>query len=250
MRIFIFSCFISLLALTPWQKPAFADHFQLVTAPFIPFTNPQDPQQGYLVELTRQALAINGHSLEVTFQPWPRALLNAAHGHFDGVISAYYTEERARDFYYSSPLNTTEMVFIGLKENIDIERYFSLNALKRYSIAVGRKWAYSKEFDHNKKLNKTTVNDEQSAIKLLYNKRIDLIAINQDQFVENLRHLKEYDPGKITILQPAIAQTHNYVAAPKTHSKSLYFIAELNNGIADLRASGQLDALRKDYLGF
>lgn len=242
--------FFLFLLTVSFITPLKADHFRLVTARFLPFTDPDDPKQGYLVHLTRRALALNGHSLEVTFQPWPRALMSAANGKFDGILSAFYTIQRGQDYYFSSPLNATEMVLIGLKNNFPTPYYANYDALENKRVAIGRKWAYSDAFNQSNSLVRHFVNDEKTAINLLYHQRVDLIAINKDQFHENLKRLKEHDPDAVQILHPSISQNLQYVAASKHNSNSLYFLAELNNGIAAMRSSGEFDRIHKEFFDF
>ncbi len=227
-----------------------ADTFHLVTAPFKPFTNPDHVKGGFLVEVARQALKQRGHELTIDYRPWPRALAEAAKGKYDGLLSAFYNDERARSFHFSAPLNTTKMVFVGLRENFVGARYKSLNDLKPYMIGVGRKWAYSPAFESNSELRKNVVKDEAQGIQLLFKKRIDLFAVNIDQYHNTIAKLNEYDVLKTLVMEPAISINDQHIAASRQLPKSEQFLSEFNTGLAALKANGGYAKIRSTFFGF
>lgn len=227
-----------------------ADTYRLVTAAFKPFTDPNHPKGGFLVEIAREALKTQGHKIKIEYRPWPRAMAAAENGRYDGLLSAFYNSERGKTFYFSAPLNTTQMVFVGMKEHFSNFGYASLNDLTNYKIAVGRKWAYSEEFESNQKLNKVNVNDEPHGIKLLYNNRVDLFAVNSDQFKNTIISLKDYPSEKSLILSPAISTNDQHIAAPRSSEKSLKFLSDFNTGLAAIKANGTYSRIRADFFGF
>ncbi len=227
-----------------------AETFRLVTAPFKPFADPKDPQGGFLVKVAREALALRGHKLEMEYRPWARAMAEAANQRFDGLLSAFYNNDRAEHFYFSAPINTTRMVFISLRDTFPTTVYHNLDDLIPYRIAIGRKWAYSAEFEQNKKLNKNVVNDEPSGIRMLFNKRIDLFAVNLDQFHYHIDHMDEYDISKTQVLEPSISVNDQHIAASINAPRSLYFLSEFNTGLAALKASGKYNDIRTSYFRF
>ncbi len=242
----IFLLFFSLSPLT-----AKADTYRLVTAPFKPFTDPTHPKGGFLVEVARQALALRGHEMEVDYRPWARAMKAASTGRYDGLLSAFYNDERGKVFYFSAPLNTTKMMFVGLKKRVYPKKsYTSLSELTTYRIAVGRKWAYSEEFEKSTDLIKTIVNDEPSGIRMLYNERVGLFAVNNDQFYATIANMPQYNVEDSFMLHPPISTNDQHIAAPREIEGSLKFLSEFNTGLAALKASGGYEKIRNGFFGF
>ncbi|SCA55748.1 putative ABC transporter, periplasmic amino acid-binding protein [Candidatus Terasakiella magnetica] len=232
------------------SAPAFAGTFNLVTAPFKPFTNPDHEKGGFLVEVARQALKLRGHEMTITYRPWARALAEASQGKYDGLLSAFYNDERAKSFHFSAPLNTTKMVFVGLKEQFKSKQYSSLNELSPYLIGVGRKWAYSKEFESHTGLTKVTVNDEPKGIQLLFHKRIELFAVNVDQYHSAITKLDQFNVNQSVILEPAISTNDQHIAASRVLPNSEKFLSEFNTGLAALKANGGYNKIRNGFFGF
>jgi polar amino acid transport system substrate-binding protein len=246
MRLFT----LGLAVFMAFTAPVHAKTYSLVTTVFKPFTDPENEKGGFLVEIARQALKTQGHDITVEYRPWARALTEAANGKYDGLLSAFYNTERAQSFHFSAPLNTTKMVFISLKETKIKPVYASLDDLSPYRIAIGRKWAYSPEFENHKNLNKSTVNTEPQGIKLLFSKRVDLFAVNYDQFYAALAQMPGYSTKDIKVLNPAISRNDQHIAATKRQPNSEEFLADFNTGLAALKANGDYWKIRQSFFGF
>ncbi|MTI09832.1 substrate-binding periplasmic protein [Curvivirga aplysinae] len=225
------------------SRSGYAETYRLVTASFAPFTSQDSATGGFLVELTREALKIREHDLEIDFKPWARALKEAANGRYDGLLSAFYNEERAKIFHFSAPLNTTKMVFAAHKDKVLFDTYSNFDQLKSYRLATGLKWAYSNEFENYTGFNKQTVKNEPTGIKLLYHDRIDIFAVNADQLKYNLLNMPEYDPNNIKILSPAISQNDQHIASTIQSEGSLKFLSEFNTGLAAIKANGTYEKI-------
>lgn len=228
-----------------------AETFHLVTAPFKPFTDPDHPKGGFLVEVARQALALRGHEIKVDFRPWARAMREAEAGRYNGLLSAFYNEERGKLFHFSAPLNTTKMVLVGLQGRIPhLNTYNTYRELRSYRIAIGRKWAYSEEFEKNKDLLKTIVNNEPAGIRMLFNNRVALFAVNIDQFYASIAELPEFNAADVKILEPPISKNDQHIAASRKLENSTKFLSEFNTGLAALKANGGYDKIRNGFFGF
>lgn len=231
-------------------QPAQAETYHLVTAAFKPFTDPDHPKGGFLVDIARQAFAQAGHDIKVSFHPWPRAIKEAETGRADGLLSAFYSPERAKFFHFSAPLNTTRMVFIGLRSTTASPYYSELEDLSSLRIATGRKWAYSAEFNTATFLKKEMVDNEQQGIHLLYNGRVDLFAVNIDQYRNAIAKMSEYDINKSLILTPPISINDHHIAVSHNLPDAMKLLTDFNTGLAALKASGGYQQTRKRFFGF
>ncbi len=144
----------------------------LNTMESVPYQGQNLDNQGFLVEISKEAFKRVGYDLEIKFVPWKRALKEAEYGAVDGVLGAWYNEERAKSFEYTDYITKSRLVFLKRK-NQQI-KYDTLQDLKDYRIGVVRGYTYSDEFDTATYLKKETVkNTELNLRKLIFN-RIDL----------------------------------------------------------------------------
>ncbi|MGO1119141.1 substrate-binding periplasmic protein [Rhodovibrionaceae bacterium A322] len=227
------------------QSAAVARTYHLVTAEFWPFTGKYLPDGGMLVSIAREALAAQGHELIVSYRPWSRAMMEVKAGTYDGLLSAFYTEERAREFLFSRPINDTWMVLLA-KAPQEKNSYSSYEEFAGKTIAVGRNWAYSPEFSSSPVFSRYEVNDEISGIKMLLAERIDYFAVNFHQALFNLKQagLKRSD---FVFLLPAISNNSQHLAAPRTRQGSKELIAEFDKGLLALQQSGRLQEIKQIY---
>ena len=69
-----------------------------------PFLGERLPGNGAISEVVREAFALKGIETRYGFFPWARALALAAEGKWDASVGWAFSEERARDFYFSDAL--------------------------------------------------------------------------------------------------------------------------------------------------
>ena len=76
---------------------------------WMPYSSSKDPNGGILVMIAKAAFGASGRDAAVTLLPWNRALEEARAGSQMGIIGAWYSEERAKDFLYSDPIMKNEI---------------------------------------------------------------------------------------------------------------------------------------------
>lgn len=230
------------------HSAAKADSFRFVTTPFVPFTNPDADKDGFLGEIAHEVMERQGHQLEIVYRPWARALAEAEKADFDGLLSAFYNEERGKVFYFSAPLNSTHMVLAGMSGRFGAQpRYKSLTDFKGMDIAVGRKWAYSEAFDNYDGFRRVLVGNEAAGIRMLFADRVDLLAVNVDQFRSVIRTMPGHNSDMVTILTPAISSNDQHLAVSRQAANGLQLLADFNTGLAALKASGRYTAIRNNH---
>ena len=145
----------------------------LATSNWEPYYGDALPGNGFYAEITRAAFQRVGIEFIVEFHPWNRALEMSKRGKFDGLLGAYYNEERSRYFTYTDSVYESQEVFF-CKKDAQIS-YASLNDLSKYMIGVVRGWG-SIEILKKANLNLDEVTDHDMNIKKLMAGRIDLIC--------------------------------------------------------------------------
>ena len=136
---------------------------------------------GAHVDTLREVCKRLGYEVEIQLLPWARALQYATQGYdvqgkqVDGIFSFLKTEERTQSFYYPiESLGSVKSVLVAPKgSNITVS---SLNDLKGKTIGVVRGYSYTPEFDNDKTLAKQVAKDNTQLLNMLFKKRTDLVA--------------------------------------------------------------------------
>lgn len=97
-------------------------------------------------------------------------------GRLDGVIGAWYNEERALDFFYSAPLLTNKKIFVTSSDSQVPRSWSDLRIYSPYKIGTLRGYTYSDEFDSADYLNRDPSPDMKAALQKLFAGRIDLVV--------------------------------------------------------------------------
>ena len=94
--------------------------FKAIASPFPPFTCPDLENNGVAWEICKTAFETQGYTVTLRFAPWARAMEESKHGRYDGLLPAYWTEERTQWFLYPMPLVTIHTGFIKRKSRKEI----------------------------------------------------------------------------------------------------------------------------------
>lgn len=107
-------------------------------------------------------------------QPFTRALSDIRTGHVDAVYCLISKPDRKEYLFY--PNEIIGEAIAGIMSRDDTQIKFNSNRdLKEFTIGVVRGYSYGKTFD-NLKLNKMVVGDNTHLLKLLDNRRVDLVV--------------------------------------------------------------------------
>ena len=213
----------------------------LATDPWPPYYGPDLENQGYFTEISKSAFQRVGYQCDVVFVPWKRALEMAKLGKYDGVLGAFYNDERTQWFTYSAPISETYIVFFTAKgKNI---RYDSLKSLEPYKIGVINGYNYSEEFDTAAYLKKEVVHTVSQNIQKLMVGRIDLFIDSKEVTLWTLR--KEFPEyvDKIEIVEPAFKVNKLYIPISKEVTDHQQIVRDLNTGLEKIKADGTFDTI-------
>lgn len=220
---------------------------RLTNGEWPPYMSASLPGNGLISRIVVEAFALQGIHVQFGFFPWPRSLMLAKLGDWDGSVAWVYSPERSRDFVYSDPVIASETVFYHLKS-----WQFSWNSiddLKRYRIGVTQDYFYGAAFSQAIAQGKITVEsvgrDEQNLTKLLGG-RIDLFPIDRRVAASMLRqHFSVPDIERITFAPKPVHSQPLHVMFGKTSPASRQLADEFNKGLKKLKASGRLEQLQK-----
>lgn len=109
-------------------------------------------------------------------QPFARALLDIQAGNINAVYCLVRKPEREKFLYYPRENIGEAVAGIISRDDSNIE-VASFSELKKYSVGVVRGYSYGKGFD-SLELNKLVVANNEHLLKLLDNRRVDLVVGN------------------------------------------------------------------------
>ncbi|MFT5707765.1 MAG: polar amino acid transport system substrate-binding protein [Oceanospirillaceae bacterium] len=221
---------------------AWAQKVSMVTTQWEPFYSSNLPAEGVITEVAKAAFQRENHQASVSWYPWMRALKIAAYGEADVVMGAYYSEERSKKFYYSDPIFSIDVGLIALK-SLGIVSYEKLDNLKPYKIGVMRGWVYTQEFDQADFLDKHTLSNQVTAVRMLLAKRVNIIAASIPVFQHEISLLKSELAADTVVLKPLLESKPLYLMFNRVDEGNEKLLADFNRGLAKIRADGTFDKI-------
>jgi polar amino acid transport system substrate-binding protein len=215
--------------------------FSCVNFPPSKFETPKDGLPGFVIEFLHEAFARNDIEVEFKFYPWTRALNNAMNGSVDGLCSCSYHPDRDNKLIYSAPLGENNAVLFYVRSDSP-----PLNKpiadLTDQKIGVVRGYNLHQELI-GKNLKPTLVNNEESGIKLLLKKRIDLFYSFKSPGLYALSKHSEKD----TIGYYGVSTQPYFACINKFLPNTRDIVRNLNSGLASIRKDGTYDQILQKY---
>jgi len=208
-------------------------------------------EQGWLWQVVKSAYKTQSIGVDLVYVPWSRAVYLVKQGNKDGLLAAFHTKEREQWALYSDPITQSRTVLFKRKSsNI---RYRSLPELKNYTIAVGRGYAVSNEFDNADYLKKIFVRSSFQGLQMLYLGRVDLVAGNDlvDQYHINktLSRSKKFKniENELVFIEPALATQIMYIAFSKKVKDYKIKTDIFNRGLKEIRRNGRYNEIIEKF---
>ncbi|MGF1739956.1 transporter substrate-binding domain-containing protein [Vibrio profundum] len=220
---------------------------RFVTVDWPPFFASSLPQQGYVSEVTKEALKRVGYKTTIDFVPWARALKMVQDGKADAVLGAYYTQERAAYSVYSDPIMKSSDSFFKKKGSSSPNSYTSLTDLKKYSIDYLRGSSYGESFDNADFLKKSKSKNIKQKLLKLDRGRVDLIL--SSEVIINytiMKDLPEYQ-GKFVKLTPPLKTNMLFNMFSKKVDDHQEIAKAFNKGLNILKEDGTLSQLAEKH---
>lgn len=198
---------------------------------------------GYATELVLQALDHEGIAYELVFMPWARVQHELAHegGRCEAAWDASYNEERAAFSWFSRPLYSVALGYLY----IDIEWQPSPELSASSTICGVQGYNYEEFADHPRP--SFTAENLQSALRMLQAGRCDFLASEIEPVLGGIQ-LGQYelDAELGFKLTPLRKEFHAQVSRFTPNAERV--LAALDNHLAELKQTGELEALAAEYL--
>ncbi len=210
---------------------------KLSTINWEPYSGEKLPNHGFFSELVTESFARAGYLAEFHYRPWARALKEAKKGKFDGVMDAYWKEDRTEFLNYSDVVWKVKEEFIALRDN-SVTWNGTLASLKGYQIGVLNKSLQAEEIEAAG-IKTQPISDQVQNVKKLLAGRIDAMVIPSDVFFWQLEQIdSQFDRSRIKILKPPFKIYDMYVAFSKKKPGYEQLTADFNRGLDLIKADG------------
>lgn len=234
MKKIFFLGFVLFFLLSFVPGKLFGETLHLATQNWEPFYGDTLPENGFFTALSKEAFKRAGYNIEVKFLPWKRAVEMARRGKYDGILGAFYSDDRANSFYFMDPIAQSDMVFVQREGRGII--YSELAELKQYKVGGTRGDAQVAElrkigFD----IEVTT--DDIMNIKKLNLDRVDLIIIGKQYLLYILKNNEEFkDIKPFEILEPSFKSSYLYCPITKKRPDAEEIIKKFNKALQDMKS--------------
>lgn len=241
---------VALLAL-PVQSRALT--VTLAADPWCPYTC---AESGFMVEIAREIFKKNRIEVDYRVIPWKEALEKARTGEIDGVIGA--THDDAPDFIYPQSVQGLSDTRFWVAEDSEWV-YSGVSSLENIVLGVIEDYAYTKELNDYIKAN--TGNDKRiyaakgnnalaENISKLTSHKINVIAEDYN-VIQNLisnsgKDMRIKSAGS-PVKDDSIGTSYLYVAFSPANAKSRRFVTMMDEGMKQLRESGELKKILDIY---
>lgn len=222
------------------------------TGEWPPFTSERPNRHRIGLIIVEQAFLSQGISVNFTFMPWKRAYRDAKKGAYLATGIWLKDRQRQKDFVFSDPVITDEIVFFHLK-TLTLH-YSTLKDIQHLRIAINSGYSYGDELNaliQQKKINVVkTATPEQSFKQILLNRadthpvsKLNGLYILKDSFLP-----KEH--AQFTFQAKPLQQYTAHLLISKTLSPTLAKQIEtlFNKGLAQFKETQQYKNLFNDNI--
>ncbi len=222
-----------------------AKEINLVTTNWEPYFFEDGLEQGVVCDIAAQALKLSGYTLKMTFTSWARGYKGAMVGKYNGMLGAYYTEERAKHFDFPDPIMPVVESLFVLKERKDI-KYSSIKDLKGLQVGIMINASHGKEFDAATNFTKVPAADYERSMTRLLSGSIDAFAGGHFAILYMANKKFPDDVKRLKALEPPLFSPQLYVMFRKSdHSQE--YVKAFNDGLKALKASGAFDKIKMKH---
>lgn len=241
---------IYLFTLLLFSFSTFSETITITTAEYEPYVMiSENKVTGVVIEIVEAAFSKSGINVVYENMPWKRGYIMTLSNKVDATIPYSKTPERELDCFYSEPLISSKSVFFYLK-NRNISKTFeweTFEDFKKYKVGGTIGYYYEKSFKEAGVILDLVASDAQNVQKL-FNKRIDTFLIDE---LVGWALIKKYYPNSIddfSTLKKPESMAPMYLIIGKNNPNGENFMNKFNDGLKQIKESGEYDSILMKYL--
>ena len=227
---------VGLLLLCCVAGLAAAQEVTLVSSEHPPYFGENLGNYGFITEIIVEAYKKAGYDVKVEFMPWARGLELTKQGDYDGMFALWHRKDREEWFVFSDPLPPNELGFY--KRASDDISFTTLEDLKPYVIGTVRGYANPPEFDQASYLRKEETVDDETNLRKLLNKRVDLVVIDKGLAMYTLETEFPNQKGDAEWIEPALEKVDQHLVISKKAKDYQQKLEDFNRGLKQLTEEG------------
>lgn len=213
--------------------------------PYEYYVKKENVIKGINYETVRNVFSILGVKVIFEEYPWERCLTMIRKGDADAIFSLLYSKEREEYMYFiEENISFEENVFFTLKD-LNIKWDGNIESIRKYKIGCVKGYVYGKIFDEEKNLEKFFFKDDETIIKMLMNRRID-IGVGNIYVIKFIINELNLNQNNFTFLKPSISKNPLFIAFSKLKI-SKGFVKEFNETLVKFKRSNQYKDLLIKY---
>jgi len=206
---------------------------------YAPYVSSQDGGSGAVLDIIRQAFAVQGIEVSYQFLPWNRCERMVTEGKAFATAPYFKTDERLRLYDFSDPL-----LFSFKRFFYDTERFpggfiwETFEDFRGYRMGGVLGYWYLPAFERAKLIVETVTSEEQNMAKLIA-RRIDFILLDE---LVGMCLLQERFPDSmesIGVLKKAESFDEMYLLISKTYPEVEALTKQFNAGLKRLKENGE-----------
>jgi ABC-type amino acid transport substrate-binding protein len=226
----------------------------IATLNWEPYVGQKLKNLGFTSDIIQKAFEKKGYTVEFKFYPWARGIKMTEDGRCDGIYPAYFNKEREKKFIYSTSFGSGAVGFykrkdkpIAFSANPIKKPVEALKALKQYRIGLVRGYANTKEIDEADYLIKDVATSDETNLKKLFKKRLDLVFI--DKYVARYIMHQKYPHfiDELEFMTPPLDEKQLYICFSRKVKGLETAIEAFNQGIKEIKASGEFEQIMESH---
>ncbi|WP_419902661.1 transporter substrate-binding domain-containing protein [Kiloniella sp.] len=205
------------------------------------FETPVNGLRGYDVEVVDEVFRRMGLKVKVEFMPWTRAVALVFTGQAMALLSCGKKKDRDAHLYYSDTLSVSSEGYFMRKEDTG-PKFESLVELRGQRITAVRGYVTQKDLV-TLGIKHITVNTDESALKALINKRVDIYYASKENNEFIAKQLGFSDKLEFQLFR----QITDHLCFSKKWPGSKDMLARFNIGLSELKADGTYKKIHDKY---
>lgn len=224
-----------MLLLMPVHAPART--LTMVAVEWPPYTSAHMPGNGLLTQIVRKAMSRMGHTVNVVFVPWARALEMVRTGQCDGIIGVAPNEDRHNAMFFANPIIQHTAVLFR-RTGVGSPTFDRMDELCPARVGVLRGSLYVDFLQKTPCLELIELNEPLQGIKMLLAGRITYQLEDPLFMAEMLSSFKSDERTSIQAMHPAISYSATTVAFSRAAPENLYLTDAFDTTMAQLGKEG------------
>jgi polar amino acid transport system substrate-binding protein len=227
---------------------AFAKTYTLAMEVSPPFSSLDSNKhaQGLAIDLVEAMVELGGNKLEPIVCPFARCLRLVEKGDADFIFGIVKTSERSKFLKYIEPAFITTFTDISFFQlNSSTLQITTMKDVEQLIVGIQRGAKHFDDFDNNHSINKINVPNISTLIEMLKKGRIDTFVMpkkSAEQYLKKHDQDKKIKQANFTINN----EQRGYIAISKK-SKHIQDLSKLNSALQQLKDSGKLKKILKQY---